>query len=192
MDLGPHRRSEPPRSETSICWSDFVMKTTFSVPGSRHAIRLMSASCVCSRIAPPVQYVVLKKESSVLEAGCTPNFRLFPTTGTCSGHAFWTCVRFRTSRTSRTCFGLSRFRLRTGSARSGSRSHGYPIIARTRSTELRRGSAASPYVLTIVSSCSADSGLTQPPAAAYAYCMTHAVLLSMYLSAPGLASCSSV
>jgi hypothetical protein len=127
--------------------------------------------------------------------GCTPNFRLFPTTGTCSGHALRTCVCFRTSRTSRTCFGLSRFRLRCcriGSARSGSRSHGYPIIARTRSTELRRSSAASPYVLTIASSCSADSGLTQPPAAAYASCMTHAVPASMYLNAPGLASCSSV
>jgi hypothetical protein len=102
---------------------------------------------------------------------------------------------FRTSRTSRTCFGLSRFRLRCcriGSARSGSRSHGYPIIAQTRSTELRRSSAASPYVLTIVSSCSADSGLTQPLAATYASCMTHAVSSSMYLNAPGLASCSSV
>jgi hypothetical protein len=61
-----------------------------------------------------------------------------------------------------------------------------------RSTELRRSSATSPYVLTIVSSCSADSGLTQPPAAAYASCMTHAVSPSMYLNAPGLASCSSV
>jgi hypothetical protein len=131
----------------------------------------------------------------VLEAGCTPIFRLFPTTGTCSSHAFWTYVCSRTSRTSRTCFGLLRSRprcCRTGSARSGSRSHGYPIIARTRSTELRRSSAASPYVLTIVSSCSADSGLTQPPAAAYASCMTHAVSSSMYLNAPGLASCSSV
>jgi hypothetical protein len=127
--------------------------------------------------------------------GCAPIFRLFPTTGTCSGHAFWTCVCFQTSRTSRTCFGLSRFRLRccrTGSACSGSHSHRYPIIARTRSTELHRSSAASPHVLTIASSCSADSGRTQPPAAAYAYCMTHAVLPSMYLSAPGLASCSSV
>jgi hypothetical protein len=127
--------------------------------------------------------------------GCTPNFRLSPTTGTCSGHALQTCVCFRTSRTSRTFFRLSRFRLRCrriGSARSGSHSHGYPIIARTRSTELRRSSAASPYVLTIASSCSADSGLTQPPATAYASRMTHAVSSSMYLNAPGLASCSSV
>jgi hypothetical protein len=118
--------------------------------------------------------------------GCAPNFWLFLTMGTCSGHALWTYVCFWTPWTSQTCFGLSRFRL------WWSRSHGYPIIARTRSTELCRSSAASPYVLTIASSCSADSGLTQPPAAAYAYCMIHAVLPSMYLSAPGLASCSSV
>jgi hypothetical protein len=127
--------------------------------------------------------------------GCPPIFRLFPTTGTCSGHALWTCVCFRTSRTSRTCFGPSRFRLRcrrTGSACSGSRSHGYPIIARIRSTELQQSSAALPYVLTIASSCSADSGLTQPPAATYASHMTHAVVSSMYLNAPGPASCSSV
>jgi hypothetical protein len=124
--------------------------------------------------------------------GCAPIFWLFPTTGTCSGHAFQTCV---CSRTSWTCFGLSRFRLRcrwTGPACSGSRSHGYPIIARTRSTELRRSSAASPYVLTIASSCSADSRLTQPPAATYASCMTHAIVSSMYLNAPRFASCSSV
>jgi hypothetical protein len=110
--------------------------------------------------------------------GCAPIFRLFPTTGTCSGHALRTCVCFRTSWTSRTCFRLSHFGLRCrriGSARSGSRSHGNPIIARTRSTELRRSSAALPYVLTIASSCSADSGLTQPPAAAYASRLTHAV-----------------
>jgi hypothetical protein len=81
---------------------------------------------------------------------------------------------------------------RIGSARSGSRSQGYPIIAQTRSTELHPSSAASPYVLTIASSCSTDSGLTQPLAAAYASCMTHAVVLSMYLNAPALASCSSV
>jgi hypothetical protein len=132
---------------------------------------------------------------TVMEAGCTPIFRLFPTTGTCSGHAFRTCVYFRTFWTSQTCLGPLRFKLRccrTSSARSGSRSHRYLIIARTRSTELHRSSAASPYVLTIVSSCSADSGLTQPPAAAYASCMTHAVSASMYLNAPGLASCSSV
>jgi hypothetical protein len=36
-------------------------------------------------------------------------------------------------------------------------------------------SAVLTYVLLIASSCSTDSGLTQPPAAAYAYCMTHAV-----------------
>jgi hypothetical protein len=113
--------------------------------------------------------------------GCAPIFRLFPTTGTCSGHALRTCVCFWTSWaswTSRTCFRLLRFRLRCcwiGSARSGLRSHGYPIIAWTRSTELRRSSAALPYVLTIMSSCSADSGLTQPPAAAYASHLTHAV-----------------
>jgi hypothetical protein len=127
--------------------------------------------------------------------GCAPIFRLFPTTDTCSGHAVWTCVCFRTSRTSQICFGLSRIRLRgcrIGSARSGSRSHGNPIIARTRSTELRQSSAALPYVLTIVSSCSADSGLTQPPAAAYASRLTHAVCSPMYLSTPGLTSCSSV
>jgi hypothetical protein len=112
--------------------------------------------------------------------GCAPDFRLFPTMGTCSGHALGTCVCFRTSRTSQTCFGLLRSRLRCrriGSAHSGLRSHGYPIIAQTRSTELRRSSAALPYMLTIVSSCSADSGLTQPPAAAYASPLTHAVCL---------------
>jgi hypothetical protein len=89
----------------------------------------------------------------------------------------------------------SRFGLRccwTGSACSGSCSQGYPIIAWTRSTELCQSSAALPYVLTIASSCSADSGLTQPPAAAYASSMTHAVVPSMYLNAPALASCSSV
>jgi hypothetical protein len=131
----------------------------------------------------------------VPEKGCAPIFWLFPTTGTCSGHAFWTCVCFQTSRTSRTHFGLSRFGLwccQTGSARSGLRSHGYPVIAQTRSMELRRSSAASPYMLTIASSCSADSGLTQPPAAAYASCLTHAVCRSMYLNTPALASCSSV
>jgi hypothetical protein len=80
----------------------------------------------------------------------------------------------------------------TGSACSGLRSHGYPIIARTRSTGLRRSSAVPPYVLTIVSSCSADSGLTQPLAATHASCLTHAVCSPMYLSAPGLAPCSSV
>jgi hypothetical protein len=146
---------------------------------------------------PTITFTCTEAESKAFvvcwKQGCAPNFRLFPTTGTCSGHTLWTCVCFWTSRTSRTCFGLSRFRLRCcwiGSARSGSRSHGYPIIAR--STELRQSSAALPYVLPIASSCSADSGLTQPPAATYASPLTHAVCPPMYLSAPGLASCSSV
>jgi hypothetical protein len=38
-----------------------------------------------------------------------------------------------------------------------------------------QSSAASPYVLIIVLSCSTDSGLTQPLAAAYASHLTHAV-----------------
>jgi hypothetical protein len=87
-------------------------------------------------------------------------------------------------------FGLRCCRI--GSACSGLHSHGNLIIARTRSTELCRSSTASPYVLTIASSCSTDSGLTQPPAAAYASHLTHAVCPPIYLSAPGLASCSSV
>jgi hypothetical protein len=48
-------------------------------------------------------------------------------------------------------------------------------------------STALPHMLTIVSSCSADLGLTQPPATTYASCMTHAVLSSMYLNTPALA-----
>jgi hypothetical protein len=131
----------------------------------------------------------------VLDVRGAPIFWLFPTMGTCSGHMLWTCGCCWTSWTSRTCFRLSRFGLRchwTGSARSRLRSHGYPIIAWTRSTELHRSSAVPPYVLTIASSCSVDLELTQPPAAAYASHLTHAVCSPMYLSAPGLASCSSV
>jgi hypothetical protein len=174
-----------PRVFTTI-WScrNRESNTSCFARGAKKAALCPLSHC----IFPLLEYLCWKQ-------GCTPNFRRFPTTGTCSGHALRTCVCFRTSRTSRTCFGLLCFRLRCcriGSAHSRSRSHGYPIIARTRSTELRRSSAASPYVLPIASSCSADSGLTQPPAAAYASRMTHAVSSSMYLNAPGLASCSSV
>jgi hypothetical protein len=176
----------------SVPWSIPKMRLLAKIQryiGLNWNLRLQLVSMPPEKVEAMLALVVCWKQ------GCAPIFRLFPTTGTCSGHAFWTCVCFRTSRTSQMCFGLSRFGLRCrriGSARSGLHGHGNPIIARTRSTELRRSSAALPYVLTIASSCSADSGLTQPPAAAYASCLTHAVCSPMYLSAPGLASCSSV
>jgi hypothetical protein len=172
----------------------------------QHIIALMQANNLCitleyvasaASIADTLSCSIPATDCKplVLDVGGAPIFWLFPAMGTCSGHALRTYVCSWTFWTTQTCLKLSRFRLRChwiGSACSGLRSHGYPIIAQTRSTELRQSSAALPYMLTIVSSCSADSGLTQPLAAAYASCMTHAVLSSMYLNTPALASCSSV
>jgi hypothetical protein len=88
------------------------------------------------------------------------------------------------------CFGL--WCCQIGSVHSRLCSHDNSIIAQTRSMELQQSSVALPYMLTNVSSCSADSGLTKLLATAYASCLTHAVCSSMYTSAPALASCSSV
>jgi hypothetical protein len=139
-----------------------------------------------------VRLVVKHDALPVLEARVGPYFlRLFPAMGTCLvtcyGPWSWTCV-CSLGHLGLPCFGL--WCCWIGSDCSRLCSHRNPIIAQTRSMELCRSSAALPYMLTIASSCSADLGLTQPPAPTYASCLTHAVCSPMYLSAPGLASCS--
>jgi hypothetical protein len=111
----------------------------------------------------------------VLNVGGAPIFWWFPTTGTCSGYPLQILCLFLDilDFLDFPHFGL--WCCWIGSAHSGLHSHGYPMIAQTRSTELCWSSVVLPYMLTIVSSCSADSGLTEPLAATYAPCLTHAV-----------------
>jgi hypothetical protein len=69
--------------------------------------QLELASAVGHKEADGELLPLLNNTVLVLEKGCAPIFRLFLTTGTCSGHTFQTCVCFQTSWTSQTCFRLS-------------------------------------------------------------------------------------